>query len=133
MLRITERQTMKAKRYNPCAPIRAALIEGGYSTVRITNAVNSALGELAATAEESKLGDGRITKTSYKVTESTSTKYEGKADSAPLRFDAWCGVINKANEIASFPTIAIPGMFTEWLKFAKVTEDELKKEVATGH
>jgi hypothetical protein len=123
---------MNAKRYNPCAPIRAALIAGGYSTVKVTNAVNSALGELNATSSESKLGDGRITKTAYKVTESTSTKFEGKADSAPLRFDAWCGVINKANDIASFASVEIPKVFKDWLEFAKVSEADMKKELATS-
>lgn len=124
---------MNAKRYNPCAPIRDALINNGYSTVKVTNAVNSALGELNAVAAESKLGDGRITKTSYKVTESTSTKFEGKADSAPLRFDAWCGAVDKANKIASFTSIEIPTVFKQWLEFAKTPEAELKKEVATGN
>lgn len=124
---------MNAKRYNPCAPIRDALIAGGYSTVKVTNAVNSALGELNTTGSESKLGDGRITKTSYKVSESTTTKFEGKADSAPLRFDAWCGAVDKANKVASFTSITIPSVFMTWLEFAKTPEAELKREVATGN
>lgn len=122
---------MNSKRYNPCAPIRNALLNAGYSTVKVTNAVNSALGELSAASAESKLGDGRITKTSYKVTESTSTKYEGKADSLPLRFDAWCGAVEKANKIASFETVEIPGVFKQWLEFAKVSEKEAKTEAST--
>lgn len=121
---------MNAKRYNPCAPIRNALLNAGYSTVKVTNAVNSALGELTASTVESKLGDGRITKTEYKVTESTTTKFAGKAESLPLRFDAWCGAMEKANKIASFETVTIPGIFTEWLEFAKVPAEEAKKEKA---
>lgn len=121
---------MNAKRYNPCAAIRNALHNGGYSTVKVTNAVNSALGELTAKSVESKLGDGRISKTSYSVTEATTTKFTGDLASLPLRFDAWCCAVAKAEKIASFETIQLPGIFVEWLKFAKTEAKDLAKEVA---
>lgn len=122
---------MNAKRLNLCPAIRAALSDAGYSTVRVVNAVNSALGELSVSSSESKLGDGRITKTAYKVTETTAAKYEGNAASVPLRFDAWNGAIAKAEKIASFDSVAIPVIFKAWLDKMKATPEEIAKEQAT--
>lgn len=122
---------MKAKRYNPCAPIRNSLLNAGYSTVLVMNAVNSALGELEAKKSDSKLGDTRLTKTAFKLRETVTLDYEASTSNIALRFDAWSGVLEKANTVASFETVAIPGIFGQWLdKFAKADKSKLDEERA---
>lgn len=122
---------MKAKRLNLCVAVRNSLINMELSTVKVVNAVNSALGELEARSEESKLGDGRVTKSEYKVTETTTSKYAGQKTTLPLLFDAWHSQVAKAEKIASFETIELPGIFKQWLeKFAKANEADKKAESA---
>lgn len=122
---------MKAKRYNPCVPIRNSLLDAGYSTVLVMNAINSALGELEAKKSDSKLGDTRLTKTAFKVRETVTLDYQASTSNIALRFDAWSGIMEKANSIASFETVSIPGIFQQWLdKFAKADKSKLDEERA---
>lgn len=122
---------MKATRLNLITPVRTALKDAGISTVRLVNAVNAALGELKPKSSESKLGDGKIGPKSsgspYKVTETEATKYEGPVN-APLLFDAWHSALAKAEKIATFDTVALPGVLSTWLEKLKAkTPEELKE------
>lgn len=111
--------TMNSKRLNLIGAVRAGLEAAGYSTVKVVNAVNSALGQLQETGSESKLGDGKAGKGTYKVSESTVTKYAGEINE-PLRFDAWHSAVTKANKIAEMDSVAIPAVFGPWLQKMKV-------------
>lgn len=120
-------------RLNLCTVVRESLLLAGYSTVKTCNAVNSALGELevSGTRKGLKLGDGRLTKSAYKVTE-TETITEtlsGSSNSIPLRFDAWNSAMAKAEKIAVMVSVVIPVSFAEWLdKFAKADKKALEAE-----
>lgn len=118
---------MKAQRLNLCTVVRNSILLAGYSSVKVVNAVNAALGALEAHSEEGKLGDGRVTKSEYKVTETVTLKYKGDKATAPLLFDAWHSAIAKAEKIASFESLVLPGVFIQWLdKFAKADKSEAK-------
>lgn len=121
---------MKSNRLNLCVSLRNTLTELGYSTVKAVNAVNAALGELKVTGtkETVKMGDGRITKTQYKVTETETIAetYAASSGNIALRFDAFNSQLAKLEKIAElgsvdgFGSIALPETFTSWLdKFAK--------------
>lgn len=110
---------MNAKRLNLIGCVRAALEQAGYSTVKVVNAVNSALGQLDVIGSESKLGTGSVSKKGYRVSESTTTKYSG-AVNVPLHFDAWHSAMAKADKVAEMDTVSIPAVFTAWLQSMKV-------------
>lgn len=120
---------MKSNRLNLCVAVRNTLRLGGYSTVKTVNAVNAALGELevSGTKRNTKLGDGRITKTAYKVTETETIgeTFSGSSATVPLRFDAWHSAIAKAEKIAAMESVTLPGIFVDWLNgFAKCESKE---------
>lgn len=123
---------MKANRLNLCSVVRHSLIAAGYSTVKAVNAVNAELGKLASESVTSKTGEGKANtkKGEYKVSVSETHKLAGKLN-APLLFDAWHSQIAKAEKLARFDAVAIPGIFGEWLaKFAVGSKEELAKEQA---
>lgn len=110
---------MKASRINLIPSVRRGLINAGYSTVKVVSAVNAALGELANIATTEKAGDGSLTKSSFKVTNTVTFKYEGKR-TLPLVFDAWHSKQSQADKIASMEVVEVPSIFHAWLdKFAK--------------
>lgn len=122
---------MKSQRLNLCQSFRNSLIEHGYSTVKIVNAVNAALGELdkSGTKQSEKLGDGRLTKTAYKVTETTTIAetYSGNASSIPLRVDVFNSQLAKLEKVAVFENAPLPPVFCEWFdKFAKADKPEVE-------
>jgi hypothetical protein len=112
---------MNAKRINLIGCVLAGLADAGYSSVKVVSAVNSELGRLQVGkgGSEAKLGDGRLTKSEYKVTESLgSTAWHGKR-SPGLEFDAWHSAIAKANKIGEMDKVPIPTVFTTWLQSMK--------------
>jgi hypothetical protein len=112
---------MNAKRINLVECVRVSLTEAGYSTVKVVNAVNAELGRLAVTkgGSEAKLGDGRVTKTEYRVTEDLgSVAYKG-GKTPGLVFDAWHSAIAKANKVAEMDAAPIPAHFSAWLQSMK--------------
>ena len=112
---------MKATRLNLCQVVRDALIEAGYSSVAVVNAVNAELAKATLISEEAKTGDGKIKGKGleYAVTVTGSFKYLQK-NTLPCTFDAWHSAIAKAEKVCSMPSLEIPAVFTEWLdKFAK--------------
>lgn len=114
-------KTMNAKRINLVACVRAALESAGYSTVAVVNAVNAELGRLeqGKGGKDASLGDGKLTKSEYKVTEQLgSTNWHG-ARTPGLEFDAWHSAMAKANKIGEMDSCFIPTKFTAWLQFAK--------------
>jgi hypothetical protein len=116
---------MKANRINLVAPVRQALINAGYSTVKVVSAVNAELGKLGGEVSAAKLGGGRLTgkATEYRVSESVTTAYSGKLTDG-LHFDAWHTKIESANKVAEFETVAIPARFLPWLnKFATADKE----------
>ncbi len=118
---------MKSKRLNLIGAVRAGLEARGYSTVKLVNAVNAELGKLEAVETTSKLGDGSVGRqgVSYGVTESVSVKYKTDVLTIPLLFDAWHGVIAKANRLAESDIVDIPQTFRAWLdKFAKADAEK---------
>ena len=121
------------KRINLVSCVRAALIEQGISTVKVVDAVNSAIGGLEAIKATDKLGAGSVTKKAYKVTHAVSTQYGGKI-TMPLLFDAWHSKIEAACKVAVFDTVGIPAVFKDWLaKMAKTekTEADVEENVET--
>lgn len=94
--------------------MRAALIERGVSTVRVCDAINSALGALEIEKRKVSLGAGSITKRNYSVTETEARKYGG-ARNVCLDFDAFNGMVEKLEK--KFPTfsLTIPEQFHSWL------------------
>lgn len=122
---------MKANRRNFCGPVLCALDDLKVSRMAVLNAVNSALGELESTSEETKTGAGRVTKMDYKVSTTTTAKYIGEKSNAPLLFDAWASAIERANKVAEFDTVSIPAVLKPWLnKFIKSDKPETKPETA---
>jgi len=112
---------MKPNRLNLCQVVREALIRDGYSSVKVTDAVNSELGKLALVSSEDKTGDGKIKSKGleYAVTVTGSFKYIGK-NTLPCKFDAWHSCVSKAEKVASMPAIELPVEFVTWLDgFAK--------------
>lgn len=115
---------MVAKRLNLCCAVRTALINSGYSTVKVVDAVNAALNDLQEVDSEAKLGNGSITKATkerpalYKVSETVTTKYRGPI-SVPLIFDRWHSAIRAAEKIAPFGCVDLPEEFTPWLEKMK--------------
>lgn len=118
---------MKPNRLNLCGAVRRSLIAGSISTVKVVSAVNSELGKIELTDSAEKTGDGRVTKQEYKVSVSASFKYTGKR-TIPLLFDAWHSAIARAEKIATFDRVDIPGIFSEWLANFKATAEEKKQE-----
>lgn len=118
---------MQAKRINLILPVRQALIDAGISTVRVVNAVNAELGALEATGGTLKLGSGTVTKKAYRVTETVSTKFEGRK-TVPLVFDAWHSKLEAAFKVARFETVGLPVVCKEWLEKMKATPEEQEKE-----
>lgn len=102
-------------RLNLVVPVRCALEASGYSTVRVVNAVNAALGQLEKISSESKSGHGSVSKGMFKASETLTIKYKGERND-PLDFDAWHSAIAKAHKIAEFDTVGIPVRFVEWLE-----------------
>lgn len=120
----------KPTRLNLCSPVRTALIERGYSSVKVVNAVNGALKECELAEATQKTADSSIAKKSatFKVRVSVSEKYESKL-TVPLLFDVWHGRIAKAEEVAHFESVQLPKRFDEWLdKFAKANEADKAAE-----
>lgn len=109
---------MNARRINLIGCVRAALEAAGISTVKVVNAVNAKLGQLDCVGTESKLGHGRVGKSLYKVSESTTSKYQGEIDIA-LRFDAWHSAMAKADKIGEMDNCYIPVAFSAWLQSMK--------------
>jgi len=125
---------MKANRINLVAPVRQALIDAGYSTVKVVAAVNAELGNLGGEISAAKLGGGRATGklTEYAVSESVTTKYTGKLTDG-LHFDAWHTKIEAAEKVAQFRHVDIPGQFVDWLnKFAKADVQPLPSTPAVN-
>ena len=125
---------MKSNRLNLCVTLRNTLLNSGYSTVKAVNAVNAALGDLtiAGSEDKVKMGDGKLTKTAYKVSEVTTTtdKYTGSLGNIALRFDAFNAALSKVEKIAEVESITLPEIFVDWLnKFAKA---EKSAEQLTG-
>lgn len=116
-----------AERINLCQSVRTSLVASGYSSVRVVNAVNSAIGELSRADKPDKLGPGRasIKRGQYKVAGSVGYQLEGKL-TMPLWFDSWHSAIEKAEKVAPFDSVAIPQMFEEWLN--KMKEPVKSKE-----
>jgi len=112
---------MNSRRINLIGCVRAGLETAGLSTVKVVDAVNSALGQLDEVGSESKLGGGSVGKGTYKVSETTQTKYKG-ALNAPLLFDAWHSAMAKANKIAEIDEVDIPAVFGPWLQKMKLVE-----------
>lgn len=124
---------MKATRLNLIPVVRSALWDAGYSSVKVVNAVNSALGELTNPVVEHTLGDGKVKSKGehYSVTESIKEAYTAKM-TPPLLFDAWHSGVQKLQKIASVDTIGIPPVLVVWLdKFAKGESEALVKEATT--
>ena len=107
-------------RLNLVNPVRVALELGGYSTVRVVNAVNAALGQLEKVSSESKSGNGSVSKGMFKVSETLTIKYKGERND-PLDFDAWHSAIARANKIAEFESVSLPVRFNDWLAKLKET------------
>jgi hypothetical protein len=127
---------MKAQRYNLCTPVRQALINGGFSTVNVVNAINAALGNLRCTSDDAKLSGGTAKQpkkgeATYSVTETEQRKYKGVL-TAPLLFDAWNTAVDKAHKVAAFETIALPTHLSHWLAKFKATDTEAKNETDTA-
>lgn len=115
---------MAASRINLVNPVRQALINSGYSTVKVINAVNAALGQLASKGSEAKTGNGSLSKDTYKVSVTSTEKFVGTR-TVPLAFDAWHSAIERAHKIAQFECVDLPEVFNEWL--------EKMKEVVSEH
>lgn len=121
---------MKPNRINLIPAVRRGLIASGYSTTKVVNAVNAALGEIKLESTSDKTGDGKVTKDSYKVTVTGTFKYTNEK-TAPLLFDAWHSAIAKADKIASMEAVEIPSFFVaNWLKFAKSDKATVDAELA---
>lgn len=118
---------MKAQRINLVTPVRKALIESGYSTVKIVSAVNQELAKAKLVSETAKTGDGTASKDGYRVTVTGTFKYE-HSKTLPVLFDAWHSAIGKADKIARFESVEIPPVFSKWLEFAKATKEETEAE-----
>ncbi len=131
---------MNTQRFNPCLPVRLALIAMGVSTVKVTHAVNAAIGNLhGETKKDAELGYSKVTKGSkkkaptYSVTENLgSIVYKGKANVA-LTFDAFDSAVEKVHERFPFSgPVPIPDMFQTWLASAGFkAEPETTTEPAT--
>jgi len=111
---------MKPARINLCLPVFNSVATLGYSTVAVVNAVNASLCDVKLSENpEEKIGDGRLTKTAYKVSGSIAYKWEGQINT-PRRFDAWHSKVAAANKIAEFESVGIPSEFIKWMDgFAK--------------
>lgn len=118
---------MKANRLNLVSPVRQALIAGGFSVVKVVNAVNAALGDLHVELKAEKTGVGRLTnmgekskgEPTYKVGISQSGTAEGKM-TLPLLFDAWHGKIEAAHKLCEFDSVTLPKRLSDWVgEFAK--------------
>lgn len=118
------------ERINLITCIRVALLDSGYSTVKVVAAVNAALGELKKSKETEKLGSGAANtkRGQYGVTLSVSQKWEGKL-TLPLHFDAWHGAVERANKIAEIDMVSIPSVFLVWLDKMKISEPAEQVEV----
>lgn len=117
---------MKPNRLNLCQVIREALINDGYSPVKVTEAVNAQLGKLTLKSTENKTGDGKMKEKglTYAVSVTGTFKYQGPAD-VSTKFDAWHSVIAKAEKLCSMPAIELPIEFIAWLDgFAKKPEEK---------
>lgn len=113
-------QMNNMQRINLITPVRTALLNSGYSSVKVVAAINSALGELKVAKSTERLGDGSMSrKGKYGVTNVVSEKYEGKY-SMPLLFDAWHSKLASAHKVAEFDGIDLPAVFSEWLDKMKV-------------
>lgn len=123
---------MAKERINLVTSVRELLIQQGYSTVAVVNAVNAALGQLTRESSSEKLGDGSITKKEYKVTETIATKFVGKRNGA-LDFDAFNGAVGKIEKKFGLLQLAeFPASCADWLKAHeksfKPSNEESKKE-----
>ena len=107
--------TYKASRVNLCTPVRKLLVLNNISTVRVVDAINSALGELNITSEDAKNGKGNVTKEAYRTSVNVSIKFKGERN-LPLEFDAWHGRIESALKISEFEFGGLPERFAVWLK-----------------
>lgn len=115
---------MAASRINLVNPVRVSLINSGYSTVKVVNAVNAALGQLNSKGSEAKTGAGSVSKDIYKVSVSTVEKFTG-TKTIPLQFDAWHSAIAKAHKVAEFDCVDLPAEFSPWLEKMKEISTEV--------
>jgi hypothetical protein len=105
--------------------ITSALHNGGYSSRMVVDAVNADLGRLEVKKEgEAKTGQIRANskKATVLVSVSQSASYTGKL-TQPIKFAAWCDLVDKAFKLCPFDSISIPVEFSEWLTFAKKKEE----------
>ena len=113
-----KQSNMKGTRPNFCQPVREALIQAGYSYVRVLSAVNSFLGQLEAVQSTAKVGHGRLTKSSYKVSETEKNDYETGKSIVGI-FDSWSCAIERADKIAEMDSVSLPAKFNVWLQKMK--------------
>lgn len=102
-------------RLNLCTPLRNALLDAGYSTVKVVNAVNAELGRLECVKETDKTGIGSVTKKTYKVSVGVSLRYEG-AKTPALILDAFNSKLEAALKVAEFDSVSLPEVFVPWLE-----------------
>ncbi len=109
---------MKGQIANFCTPVRESLISAGYSYVRVLSAVNSYLGQLEAIETKSKVGNGRVTKTEFRISEVTTDRFVA-GRSIVGTFIAWHSAVLKADKIAEMNSVALPTQFEVWLQKMK--------------